>query len=108
MELLFAGLAGILIGIAARFAGRNRDRLGLALVPAWSGIAALATWTLLTWLGAVPALGWLAYDQGWIWWITALVSAAVGVTVAVTLGDGRKKRDEELFDRLRHLGRAAV
>lgn len=105
---MFAGLAGILIGLATRIVARHRDLVGVALVPAWSGIVALLVWTALTWLGTTAGLGWLAYDQGWIWWITLGATAVVALLLSSSLGANRKRDDDELFDRLRHVGRASV
>lgn len=105
---MFAGLAGILIGLAARFLGRDRDRIGVALVPAWAGITALVVWEALTWLGSTPGMEWLAYDQGWIWGITLGVTAIVAIVLATSLGANRRREDDELLDRLSHLGRAGV
>lgn len=105
---MFAGLAGILIGIAARFVSPHRDLVGMAVVPAWSGVTALVLWEALTWLGSTTGLDWLAYDRGWIWAITLGVTAIVAVLLSMSLGSNRHRDDGELFDRLSHLGRAGL
>lgn len=105
MELLFAGLAGLAIGALAAFATRHRDLIGAVLPAAIGGITALLAWELLTWLGAVPGFGWLAYDRAWIWWITLAVTAIVSVWTVAALGSRRAARDADLLDRLSHVGR---
>ncbi|WP_225734897.1 hypothetical protein [Pseudoclavibacter endophyticus] len=105
---MFAGLAGLIIGLAGYFLTRERSLVGAALVPASGAITALVVWEVLTWLGAVLGLGWLAYDQGWIWWITLGATVLVVGVLAVTVGRRRKRDDDEFFDRLRHVGRARV
>lgn len=105
---MFAGLAGMLIGLVGYVVARDRAFLGSALLPAIGGIVALVIWEAATWLGTVSGFEWLAYDQGWIWWITmGAVVIVVGI-VALTVGRARSTADEELFDRLRHVGRASV
>ncbi|KAB1655108.1 hypothetical protein F8O01_12695 [Pseudoclavibacter chungangensis] len=108
MELMFAGLFGIVIGLAARYTGRHRERSGAVLVPAVGGITALLVWEGLTWLSVSPGMEWLAYDAGWIWWITLGVTVLVTFLLALSIGTNRKRDDDELLDRLSHLGRAAV
>ena len=105
---MFAGLAGILIGLAARMLARHRDRYGVLVVPAWSGIVALVLWEALTWLGKAPGLAWLAYDNVWIWVITLGATAVFALLLATSLGTNRRRDDDELLDRLSHLGRASV
>lgn len=105
---MFAGLAGILIGLAGYALTRERSLVGATLVPAVGGITALVAWEGLTWLGMFPGLEWLAYDQGWIWWISMGVTVIVVAVLALTVGRARKQSDDEFFDRLRHVGRASV
>lgn len=105
MELLFAGLAGLAIGALAGFAARHRELLGAVLPAAIGGIAALVMWELLTWLGAVKGFGWLAYDKGWIWWITLAAAAIASAWIAVSLAASRAEHDADLLDRLSHVGR---
>lgn len=105
---MFAGLAGLLIGLAGYFAARNRNLLGPALMPAAGGISALVVWEVCTWLGAMSGFEWLAYDRGWIWWITIGVTVVVVGALALSLGRNRQDTDDELFDRLRHVGKASI
>ena len=105
---MFAGLAGIVIGLVTRFFGRHRELVGSTVVPAWGGVVALLVWTALTWLGTAPGFDWLAYDRAWIWVITLGATAVITLLLAISLGANRKRDDDELFDRLRHVGRASV
>lgn len=108
MELMFAGLAGILIGFAARYLDKNHKFHGFMLVPALGGITALVVWEALTWLWAVPGFGWVAYNNGWIWWVTLGITIVVTVVTSLTLGSSRAQRDKDLLDRLSHVGRSAI
>lgn len=105
---MFAGLIGIVIGLLARVVSPLREYSGALLVPAVGGITALVLWEGLTWLRVSPGMEWLAYDAGWIWWIVLGVTAVVSIAVAQTIGRNRKRGDDELLDRLTHLGRAGV
>lgn len=105
---MFAGLAGILIGVIGYFAARDRTFIGAAMIPAIGGIVALAVWEIATWLGSLEGFAWLAYDRGWIWWITMAATVIVVGVFALTVGRTRRSSDEELFDRLRHVGRASI
>ncbi|MFC5127332.1 hypothetical protein ACFPRL_29620 [Pseudoclavibacter helvolus] len=74
------------------------------LLPALGGIVALVVWQALTWLQV--AAPWLAYDGGWIWVITLVVSAIATVAVGWSLSNRRQHDDDDLLHRLSHLGRA--
>ncbi|PPG29721.1 hypothetical protein C5B97_12230 [Pseudoclavibacter sp. RFBB5] len=101
---MFAGLAGILLGVAVQFAAPHRATRGTVLLPALGGIVALVAWQALTWLqGPAP---WLAYDGGWIWVITLVVAAVVTIAVGWSLSARRQHDDDDLLHRLSHLGRA--
>ena len=104
MELMFAGLAGILLGVAVQFAAPHRATRGPVLLPALGGIVALVVWQALTWLQV--AAPWLAYDGGWIWVITLVVSAIATVAVGWSLSNRRQHDAADLLHRLSHLGRA--
>lgn len=105
MELLFAGLAGLAIGAVIGLLARPRTLIGAALPAALGGIAALALWEALTWLGAVPGFAWLKYDAAWIWWITLLLTAAIVAAVVIPMASRRERADADLLDRLSHVGR---
>lgn len=97
MELLFITLGGALLGIAARYLVPRRATHGVALVPAvGAGVAAVA-WVALTWLG-------LAWDGGWIWVISLVVSGLAAAAVAMVLGPRRERDDAEAFTRLAKVG----
>ncbi|WP_424464978.1 hypothetical protein [Pseudoclavibacter helvolus] len=104
MELMFAGLAGVLLGLAVQFVAPHRATRGPVLLPALGGIVALVVWQALTWLqGSAP---WLAYNNGWIWVITLGVAAVATVVVGWSLSSRRQHDDDDLLHRLSHLGRA--
>jgi len=87
MELMFITLAGVLIGLAARYLLPGRSLHGSLLVPAVGAAVAAAVWVALTWAG-------LAWDDGWIWWITLAAAAVVSCAVALWLGSARERADE--------------
>jgi Trk-type K+ transport system membrane component len=53
MEIFFAGIFGIVIGLAALALARPREAVGSALLPALGGIVALAWWVIATWGAAL-------------------------------------------------------
>jgi hypothetical protein len=97
MELLFITLGGALLGIAARYLVPRRATHGVALVPAVGAGAAAVAWVALTWLG-------LAWDGGWIWVISLVVSGLAAAAVAMVLGPRRERDDAEAFARLAKVG----
>lgn len=95
MELLFVVMGGALLGAIPRYVLPHRDTYGSALLPAMGAAVAAAVWAILTWVG------W-KFDGGWIWWASlgAGFLAAFALPLIVTVR--RKRRDEELFERLLH------
>ncbi|MDO5053354.1 MAG: hypothetical protein Q4E05_10760 [Pseudoclavibacter sp.] len=108
MELLFVAIFALLIGLTARFLFGHREMSGVLLTPCVCGAYAMALWVALSFLGRNPGMEWLAYDRGWIWWITLGSAAVLALALAGSIGRNRKRVDDELFDRLRHFGRSAV
>jgi hypothetical protein len=93
MELLFITLGGVILGLGARYLLPNRDRHGVVLIPAIGAAVSAVVWVALTWLG------W-AWDGGWIWVVSLVVTALVVVAADLLVGRTRKTHDEE---RLRSL-----
>ncbi|WP_066040351.1 hypothetical protein [Herbiconiux solani] len=88
MELLFITLGGIILGLLARYLLPNRDRHGAALIPAIGAAVSAVVWVGLTWLG------W-AWDGGWIWVVSLVVTAIVVVAADILIGRTRKTHDAE-------------
>ncbi|MCU1437090.1 MAG: hypothetical protein JWP66_177 [Naasia sp.] len=86
MELLFIALGGLLLGLAARYALPRRNTHGVALLPIFGAVFASVVWVALTWAG-------LAWDAGFIWWVTLGVTAAASALAAWRLGVVRERRD---------------
>lgn len=97
MELLFITVGGALLGIAARYSVPRRTMHGVVLVPAVGAAAAAVAWVALTWLG-------FAWDGGWIWVISLVVSGLTAAAVALVLGPRRERHDAELFAHLAKVG----
>lgn len=90
MELLFAALGGLIIGLIVRYSMPNRDRMGALLIPASATAAAAVIWEILTWLQ-------MPYDGTWIWVITFGVTAIKSVLFDLWLTRRRIARDERDF-----------
>jgi len=93
MELLFITLGGIILGLGARYLLPNRDRHGVILIPAIGAAVSAVVWVALTWLG------W-AWDGGWIWVVSLVVTAVVVVAADVLIGRTRKEHDAERLELL--------
>lgn len=87
MELMFVTLGGALIGIAAHYLMPGRHTQGTILVPGLGAAFSAVLWVALTWAG-------LAWNGGWIWWITLLATAVVTLGVGLVVGRVRTHADE--------------
>jgi uncharacterized membrane protein YeaQ/YmgE (transglycosylase-associated protein family) len=90
MELLFIGLIGAVLGLAARYLLPHRETHGAVLIPALGVIASVVLWVGLTWLG-------FKWDAGWIWWISILGTALVVIVVDIVIGQVRTRSDRQLL-----------
>ena len=97
MELLFAALGGALLGLAARYLLPGREGHGSVLVPAIGTAVASVAWVLLTWLG-------LAWNGGWIWWVSLGAAAVASVAADLVLTRTRTASDRQLFHTLMKTG----
>ncbi len=88
MELLFITLGGIILGLFARYFLPNRDRHGAVLIPAIGAAVSSVVWVALTWAG------W-AWDGGWIWVVSLVVTALVVAAADILIGRSRKTHDEQ-------------
>ncbi|TFC92737.1 MULTISPECIES: hypothetical protein [Cryobacterium] len=93
MELLFIALGGAVLGLAARYSLPGRQTHGAVLVPAIGTLVASVVWVALTWAG-------LAWNDGWIWWITLGVTALASGAADLTLGRTRAAGDERMLHAL--------
>jgi uncharacterized membrane protein YeaQ/YmgE (transglycosylase-associated protein family) len=93
MELLFATLGGLILGLAARYALPKRETHGALLVPAIGAAVAAVVWDALTWAG------W-KFDGGWIWVASLVTAGVVSVLASVSLGRRRTVTDAEMLARL--------
>jgi len=93
MELLWVIAIGLVLGTVARYTLPGRQYYGIVLLPALTASLAAALWVALTWAG-------LAWDGGWIWWITVLGTIAAAVVVPLLLARVRHASDEATFARL--------
>ncbi|CAD6001615.1 hypothetical protein [Agreia sp. COWG] len=94
MELLFITLGGAILGLIARSVFPNRDTHGVVLMPAVGAGVAAVLWVALTWAG-------LAWDGGWIWVITLVVTGIVVAVVDPVIGVYRERADIAKFVALR-------
>ena len=93
MELLFITLGGAILGLAARYLLPDRDRHGVVLMPAVGAGVAAVVWVALTWLG------W-AWDGGWIWVVSLVVTGLAVVATDILVGRRRKEHDVHRLDAL--------
>lgn len=97
MELIFVALIGAGLGIIARYCVPNRHSHGALVIPAVGVCVACLLWVALTWLG-------LAWNGGWIWWITVIGAVLSVFGTAVALGTIRTRHDENLMSELSRTG----
>ena len=97
MELLFIALGGAVLGLAARYALPGRMTHGAVLVPAIGTMVASVVWVALTWAG-------LAWNEGWIWWVTLGVTALASVAADMALVRTRTAGDERMLHTLMREG----
>jgi quaternary ammonium compound-resistance protein SugE len=100
MELMFIGIAGVLIGAVGRYLLPWRHTHGVALMPAVGGIAAMVLWVALTWAG-------LKWDAGVIWWITPFATGAIVAIVDLLVGRVRTRSDAALLETVTRRGATA-
>ncbi|GAA2028091.1 hypothetical protein GCM10009819_09510 [Agromyces tropicus] len=99
MELLFITLGGAILGLAARYVVPRREFHGVLLVPAVGAGTAAVVWVALTWLG-------LAWDGGWIWLVSLVLSGAAAAGAAYVVGRRREQDDVRTYERLARFGLA--
>lgn len=86
-------LAGVCIGLAARYALPWRSQHGSMLVPGLGAVLSAVIWVGLTWLG------W-PWDGGWIWAVTIAGTILLTVAFDLLLGSTRNRSDDEMLRRL--------
>ncbi|WP_223695194.1 hypothetical protein [Leifsonia poae] len=90
MELLFVALGGALLGLGARYFLPHRHTHGAVLIPAVGVMVSSALWVALTWAG-------LAWNGGWIWWITLVGTAVIVFVIDLIVGRVRTSNDDKLL-----------
>jgi hypothetical protein len=90
MELLFATLIGIVIGLAVGYFLPGRDTYGFLLIPAVSGSVTAAVWVALVWLG------W-TFDGGWIWIVSLVAGGLAALALSLFLPKRRRAEDEHML-----------
>jgi hypothetical protein len=93
MELLFVAVIAVGIGVVAFAAAPHRDRMGVALMPAFAMALAAVIWVALTWAG-------MPWDGGWIWVATLVGTGVVTILAALRVGRDRQRSDARLFSSL--------
>jgi quaternary ammonium compound-resistance protein SugE len=93
VELLFVALGGAILGLGAHYALPWRLERGVLVAPAAGVVVACLVWLGLT------VLGW-AWDGGWIWVVSLVLSGIVATVVAVVTGRARATSDEHMLVRL--------
>jgi hypothetical protein len=90
MELLFATVIAIAIGLGVSYFTPGRDTYGFLLVPAVSGAVTAAVWVALVWLG------W-TFDGGWIWVASLVLGGLAALALSLFLPRRRRAEDEHML-----------
>lgn len=87
MELLYAEVVAVVLGLLVHAVLPRREQTGVLLLPAVAGVAGALVWVLLTWLG-------VAQDSPWIWLASlgAAVLSAAGLGVPLRRSRARADR----------------
>jgi quaternary ammonium compound-resistance protein SugE len=93
MEMLFAVLGGLLLGIGVYYLVPGKGTYGAAMLPAVSGAVTAVVWAGLTWAG------W-KFDGGWIWIVALAAGVAAAALTGFVLVRMRSAADERMFQRL--------
>jgi hypothetical protein len=91
VELIFAILGGLIIGLIVRYSLPGRDLTGAIVVPAIATAASAALWEIATWLR-------LPSSNPWVWVGVFVIVAAASAFVDVWLARRRKHSDEVAFE----------
>jgi len=88
VELIYAGTAAVVLGLALHAVLPRRGLTGVLLLPAVAGAACAIVWVALTWLGTPQG--------GAAMWLASLVAAIASATaVGVLVRSSRHRRDEQ-------------
>ncbi|MEN9752007.1 MAG: hypothetical protein RLZZ600_1054 [Actinomycetota bacterium] len=90
MELIFAVLGGLIIGLIVRYSLPGRDLTGAILVPAVATAGAAILWEIATWLK-------LPSDNAWVWIVVFAIVAIKSVFIDLWLSRRRKQADEQAY-----------
>lgn len=108
MELLIVGLAGLVIGAVIGAVVKHRRLLGGLLTPVVAAVTALLAWEALVWLRRLAGAAWADPATALPWAIALVTAAVVAVAVAARLAGRRHDDDEDLIERLAHVGRSTA
>jgi hypothetical protein len=86
VEIIYAAVIGAGLGVLLRYVLPGRETYGVALLPALAGIATLAVWVGMLWLG-------FTFDSVWIWLASLGAAAVVAAVVAVVVSRRRIAAD---------------
>ena len=91
MELIFAVLGGLIIGLIVRYSLPGRDLTGAILVPAVATAGAAILWEIVTWLK-------LPSDNPWVWVVVFAIVAIKSVFIDLWLSRRRKHAVEQAYE----------
>ena len=91
MELIFAILGGLIIGLIVRYSLPGRDMTGAIVIPAIATAGAAILWEIATWLR-------LPSSNPWVWVVVFAIVAIKSVFVDLWLARRRKHSDEVAFE----------
>ena len=90
MEMMFAVIGSLAIGLIVRYTMKNRDRLGMLMIPAIGTATGALAWSVGIGAG-------LTATAPWLWLITFVASAVVSAVVNARVTRRRIESDNAIF-----------
>lgn len=91
--MMFALLGSLAIGLIVRYSMKNRDRVGLVMIPAIATASGALVWAIGTWCT-------LSSKEPWLWLATFVVAAIVPWIVNYRLIRLRIREDAAAMGRI--------
>jgi hypothetical protein len=93
MEMMFALIGALAIGLSVRYSMSGRDRTGAVMIPALATATGALVWAIGIW-------GGLASTDPWIWLLTFALSGIVSYLVNRRVTRVRTTTDNAVFGRI--------
>lgn len=90
---MFAVFGALALGLIVRYSMKNRDRVGVLMIPALATATGSLTWAILTWVG-------IASTDPLIWLATFVAAGVVAWVVNAQIIRRRMDSDNAAFGRI--------